>query len=330
MSVANTLIKKTNTQPTTFSAFLSQDTIKRKINEMVGGKDGQRFITSILSVVSNNPTIAECEKSTILSSALLGEALKLSPSPQLGHYYIVPFSNSQKDCKEAQFQLGYKGYIQLAIRSGQYKNINVVALKKGELISYNPLTEELETKFIEDDDVRENTETIGYYAMFELINGFKKSIYWSKKKMLNHADKYSQTFHLHEFTTKKGYKGVSYEEYIKNKYKYENSALYSSFWYKDFDGMAFKTLLRQLISKWGIMSIELQSAFEKDMGVIRDDGKVDYVDNQDIIDTSPEIKSQKEAEIDANIAEAEYNNQRMQMAEQEQMAQHELDLADGF
>ncbi len=344
MSVSNSLIKKTNTQPTTFSAFLSQDAIKRKINEMVGGKDGQRFITSILSVVSNNPTIAECEKSTILSSALLGEALKLSPSPQLGHYYIVPFNNTKKGIKEAQFQIGYKGYIQLAIRSGQYKNINVVSIKKGELISYNPLTEELETKFIDDDEVREQTETIGYYAMFELINGFKKSIYWSKKKMLAHADKYSQSFSLNAKKGKEAWQDkVSFADYEANREKYKDNKNYSSFWYKDFDGMAFKTLLRQLISKWGIMSIELQNAFEKDMGVIKDDGKVDYVDNEDTINTSVNIKdteaeSQKQAEIDADIAEAEagliaeaeYNNQQMQMAEQEQMAQQDLDLADGF
>ena len=315
MVVVNTLIKKTNTQPTTFSAFLSQDAIKRKINEMVGGKDGQKFITSILSVVSNNPTIAECEKSTILSSALLGEALKLSPSPQLGHYYIVPFNNAKKGIKEAQFQLGYKGYIQLAIRSGQYKNINVVSIKKGELISYNPLTEELETKFIDDDEIREQTETIGYYAMFELINGFKKSIYWSKKKMLAHAKKYSQGF-LND---------------LKKNTKY-------TFWSKDFDGMAFKTLLRQLISKWGIMSIELQSAFEKDMGVIRDDGKVDYVDNEDTIGTSTntedtETETKKQAEIDASIAEAEAEANAIAEAEysqQEAIAQQELDLSNGF
>ena len=316
MSVSNTLIKKTNTQPTTFSAFLSQDAIKRKINEMVGGKDGQKFITSILSVVSNNPAIAECEKSTILSSALLGEALKLSPSPQLGHYYIVPFNNAKKGIKEAQFQLGYKGYIQLAIRSGQYKNINVVSIKKGELISYNPLTEELETKFIDDDEIREQTETIGYYAMFELINGFKKSIYWSKKKMLAHAKKYSQGF-LND---------------LKKNTKY-------TFWSKDFDGMAFKTLLRQLISKWGIMSIELQSAFEKDMGVIRDDGKVDYIDNEDTINTTAntedtETETQKQAEIDASIAEAEAEANAIAEAEynsqQEAIAQQELDLSNGF
>lgn len=295
MAVANSLIQKKSSN-NTFSAYLSQDTIKNRINEMVGGKDGQRFITSILSVVSNNPAIAECDKGTILSSALLGEALKLSPSPQLGHYYIVPFNNSKKGCKEAQFQLGYKGYIQLAIRSGQYKNINVVALKKGELISYNPLTEELETKFIEDDDVRENTETIGYYAMFELINGFKKSIYWSKKKMEQHALKYSMGY-----KAKKGY----------------------TFWEKDFDGMAFKTLLRQLISKWGIMSIDMQEAYKKDMATIKEDGSYEYVDNQDN-DTDTVVKEQE-----INIR-AEYSNQQKEMADQEQMEQMGLDLSEGF
>ena len=295
MAVANSLIQK-KASNNTFSAYLSQDTIKNKINEMVGGKDGQRFITSILSVVSNNPAIAECDKGTILSSALLGEALKLSPSPQLGHYYIVPFNNSKKGCKEAQFQLGYKGYIQLAIRSGQYKNINVVALKKGELISYNPLTEELETKFIEDDDVRENTETIGYYAMFELINGFKKSIYWSKKKMEQHALKYSMGY-----KAKKGY----------------------TFFFFFFDGMAFKTLLRQLISKWGIMSIDMQEAYKKDMATIKEDGSYEYVDNQDN-DTDTVVKEQE-----INI-EAEYSNQQKEMANQEQMEQMGLDLSEGF
>lgn len=283
MTVNNTLLATKQQAPKTFSEFLSQDIIKRKVNEMVGGKDGQRFVTSILSVVSNNPTIAECEKSTILSSALLGEALKLSPSPQLGQFYIVPFYNSKKRIKEAQFQLGYKGYLQLAIRSCQYKHINVIAIKEGELRSYNPLTEELDVCFIKDDEIRENTPTIGYYASFELNNGFYKSIYWSKKKMLAHADKYSQAFHLHETTTREGDKIVSYEEYEKNKKKYEKSSLYSSFWYKNFDAMAFKTLLRQLISKWGIMSIELQNAFEKDMGVIQEDGSVEFLDNPEFL-----------------------------------------------
>lgn len=100
----------------------------------------------------------------------------------MGYCYIVPFINTKKGCKDAQFQLGYKGYLQLAMKLGQCKNINVIAVKDGELISYNQLTEDLKTRFIKNDDIREKTPTIGYYTMFELLNGFTKSIYWSDKR----------------------------------------------------------------------------------------------------------------------------------------------------
>lgn len=151
-----------------------------------------------------------------------------------------------------------KGYMQLAIRSGQYKKLNVLAIKEGELISYDPLDEELKVNLIEDEYEREQLPTIGYYAMFELVNGFKKTMYWSKRKMLAHAEKYSQAF--------------SYNGGAESLTKLENNEIpekdlwkYSSFWFKDFDGMAYKTMLRQLISKWGIMSIEMQTAFTNDM-----------------------------------------------------------------
>ena len=167
-----------------------------------------------------------------------------------------------------------KGYIQLAIRSGQYRKINVLPIKEGELVSFDPMTEEIEVNLIEDDEVRENTPTMGYYAMFEYTNGFRKAMYWSYKKMLNHADQYSKAF------SKK-----SYEDLKAGKIPQDQIWKYSSFWYKDFDSMALKTMLRQLISKWGIMSIEMQQALEYDQGVgIVKDGKtsgVEYVDNPD-------------------------------------------------
>ncbi|MFA5659050.1 MAG: recombinase RecT [Oscillospiraceae bacterium] len=253
--MGNSLAKQSSQKPT-FSNYITSDGVKRKINEMIGGKDGQRFITSIISAVSTNPTLSECEQGSILSAAMLGESLKLSPSPQLGQYYMVPFNNSDRGCKVAQFQLGYKGYIQLAIRSGEYKKINVLAIKEGELISFNPLEEEIQVNLIEDEEVREKAETIGYYAMFEFHNGFKKAMYWSKSKMEAHAIKYSKGY-----KAKKGY----------------------TFWEKDFDGMAYKTMLRQLISKWGIMSIEMQTAIEKDMAVISENGNIDYVDSTDSV-----------------------------------------------
>lgn len=249
-----------------FSVAIQSDTYKNLINNTLGDKDrASRFIASISSAVATNPALQECDAGTILSGALLGESLNLSPSPQLGQYYLVPFNDSKRGCKVAQFQLGYKGYIQLAIRSGQYKKLNVLAIKKGELIKYDPLSEEIEVNLIEDEEERENAETIGYYAMFEYTNGFRKSLYWSKSKMEKHALKYSTGY-----KAKKGY----------------------TYWEKDFDGMAYKTMLRQLISKWGIMSIDMQQAVEKDMATINTDGTYEYVDNEE--DTIIEQEEPKE------------------------------------
>lgn len=257
MAVNNSLAARKN-QKVGLTAYLTQDAVKDQINKVVGGKDGQRFMAAIISAVNTNPALQECTNPSILSGALLGESLKLSPSPQLGHYYLVPFNGKNKG-KVAQFQLGYKGYIQLAIRSGQYKKLNVLAIKEGELEYFDPLNEDIKINLMVDKwDEREEAETIGYYAMFELTNGFRKAIYWSKKQMESHAMKYSQGYRA-----KKGY----------------------TFWEKNFDGMAYKTMLRQLISKWGIMSIELQSALENDMTFTDESGSVNYVEaDSEVID----------------------------------------------
>lgn len=253
--MSNEITKSNASGKMTFSAFITSSGMKNKINQIIGDeKTGNRFISSIISAVSTNPALAECDNASIVSGALLGEALKLSPSPQLGLYYLVPF-NLKGRGMVAQFQLGYKGYIQLAIRSGQYKKLNVIAIKEGELIKYDPLNEELEVKLIDDELKREKAKTIGYYAMFEYTNGFRKSMYWSKEKMEKHALQYSRGYQA-----KKG----------------------STFWERDFDAMAYKTMLRQLISKWGIMSIDLQNAYESDMAVIHEDGSKEYVDNATI------------------------------------------------
>lgn len=268
MAVQNSLANRQT--KTGLTAYLTQDAVKRQINSVVGGKNGTRFISSIISAVQTTPALQECTNPSILSAALLGEALNLSPSPQLGQYYMVPFNNKKKGCKEAQFQLGYKGYIQLAIRSGYYKKLNVLAIKEGELVRYDPLDEEIEVNLIEDDLVREETPTAGYYAMFEYENGFRKTMYWTKRKMQAHADKYSAA-----------YSQEAADLIEQGKIPEKDMWKYSSFWYKDFDGMALKTMLRQIISKWGIMSIDLQTAIDKDMAVIQEDGTADYVENQE-------------------------------------------------
>lgn len=269
MAVQNSLARQD--QSMKLSVYLQNDAVKKQINQVVGGKNGTRFISSIVSAVQSTPALQECTSPSIVNAALLGEALNLSPSPQLGQFYMVPFDNKKKGCKEAQFQLGYKGYIQLAIRSGYYKKLNVLAIKEGELVRYDPLDEEVEVNLIEDDILREEASTMGYFAMFEYENGFRKTLYWSKKKMLAHAEKYSFAFYKNG-----GAKTLELLE--QGKIPEKDMWKYSSFWFKDFDGMALKTMLRQLISKWGIMSIDLQNAIDKDMAVIHEDGKTEYVD----------------------------------------------------
>lgn len=291
MAVSNSLAK--SQQKTSLTAYLSNDAVKNQINSIVGGKNGTRFISSIISAVNANASLQECTNASILSAALLGESLNLSPSPQLGQYYMVPFKNNNAGVKVAQFQLGYKGYIQLAIRSGQYKKLNVLAIKEGELINFNPLDEEIEVKLIADEAEREKAETIGYYAMFEYTNGFKKAMYWSKEKMKAHAIKYSQGYAA---DVKKGTKWT--------------------FWSKDFDGMAYKTMLRQIISKWGIMSIEMQTALDSDMAVINEDGTKDYVE----MDEGMIVEGSAEEIESANAGEGEVteNEPREQTTEQPQ------------
>ena len=260
-------------RPMTFSTFMSSDAVKQKVNEMIGGKDGQSFITSIISAVSTNPNLAKCEHSTILSAAMQGASLKLSPSNQLGHYYLVPYDDNKNHRVVAQFQMGYKGYIQLAMRSGQYKDLDVMDIRDGEYKGKDKYTGKPVIEFIEDDDAREELPIVGYFAYFELLNGFRKSLYWSKAKMEKHAMQYSKGY---ASDVKKG-----------NQY---------TFWSKDFNGMAYKTMLRQLLSKWAVMSIEMQTAMASDMAVINDNS-YEYVDNQSEEETPEQTPEEQYAPI---------------------------------
>lgn len=242
------------------TAYLNSEAIKNNIMSVIGDKDYNGFVTAIVSAVQTNKDLAQCTNQSILSAALLGQTLKLSPSPQLGQYYMVAYEN--KGVKEACFQLGFKGYLQLAMRSGQYRKINVVDVKEGELIGYDPFTEEHSFAPITDPVKRAEADVIGYFAYFELNNGYRKELYWTREQMQAHAKQYS-----------KGYKtdlskGTSY-----------------TFWSKNFNEMAKKTMLRQLISKWGIMSMEFQTAYNGDQSVVREDGSFDYVDNTVDIET---------------------------------------------
>lgn len=271
MAVANKLAPTSNNKPkVTFTDYIAGENIKKKINEMVGGKNSQRFITAIVSAVSNNKDLAMCNPSTIIAGALLGEALQLSPSPQLGQYYLVPYNIKRKDAqgkeyweKVAQFQLGYKGYIQLAIRSNFYTDLDVLEVREGEYLGRDKNTGKHRFSFITNEEERNSKPVVGYLAYFEYSSGFTKTLYWTKTAMENHAITYSKAYAADR----------------------TNNTRYS-FWTTKFDDMAFKTMIRQLISRWGIMSIDMQKAFERDMAVIEENENYEYVDNEDLEEES--------------------------------------------
>ena len=262
--MSNSTNLTTQKQQPRFSVAIQTKTYQSMIANTLRDPDRQkRFVASITSAVAVNPALQECEASTILAGALLGESLNLSPSPQLGQYYLVPFKQEEKrnrqgelispETTKATFVLGYKGYIQLALRSGAYKDLDVMEIKQGEFKGKDPRTGRPMFEFISDEEAWEKAPTIGYMAFFEYLNGFTKMLYWSRDKMMRHADQYSPAF------SATAYKKLQNGEI-------PNSELwkYSSSWYKDFDGMAKKTMLRQLISKWGIMSTEMVKAMDTD------------------------------------------------------------------
>ncbi len=259
-----------------FSEFIKKDDVKALVAQSIG-KNPQRFIASIISAVSNSPALRECSNSSILSCALLGEALNLSPSPQLGHYYMVPFKKKDKFGNvveiNAQFLLGYKGYIQLAMRSGLYRDIDVLPIKEGEYKGRDTKNGKQVFEFVANEDEREELDTIGYIAYFELLNGFRKAIYWPKSKMLKHANQYSQAFDASK-----------YDDFINEKIPKNELWKYSSFWYQNFDEMAFKTLIRNLLSKWGILSIEMQEALDKDEMIYNNEGVGNYAFSDEFSD----------------------------------------------
>ena len=299
MAVNNSLVTQQQAENNLpFSTVINSVPYQKLISQTLKDRNtANRFISSIVSAVSTTPALQSCTPKTIVSAALLGEALKLSPSPQLGQFYLVPFKQKEKRdkngrvvaeaCTNATFVLGYKGYIQLATRSGEYKRINAMPIKEGELVDYNPFDDDITLQYTDNEELRATLPTIGYYAMFEYHNGFKKVMYWSKEKMIAHAAAYSPAF------SAEGLKALESGKVPQNElWKY------SSFWYKDFDGMACKTMLRQLISKWGLMSVEMQKAFDADGGVIGDNGEITFSDSERETEQQP---PQPDNIIDAEV-----------------------------
>ncbi|MCD7722739.1 MAG: recombinase RecT [Clostridiales bacterium] len=266
--------KPAKTEKPKFSVAITTKGYQNLINNTLGDPDrAKRFVATITSSVAVNPALQDCDAGTILAGGLLGESLNLSPSPQLGQFYLVPFNDRKTGTTKAQFILGYKGYLQLAMRSGQLKKINAVEVKRGELIKFDPFNEDIEVNLIEDFNERKAAPTIGYYAFFELTNGFRKAIYWSREQMMSHADTYSPAF-----------SAAVFEKIEAGEIPEKDMWKYSSFWYKNFDDMAKKTMLRQLISKGGCpMSTEMMDAYVSDSKTFvgSEDSKTIVVDNEE-------------------------------------------------
>lgn len=247
----NSLVASTQKQP--FTVALQSNGIQRMMQAAFSTPQAiTKFSADLMAAVTATPGLKDCDPVSIVSAGLQCSALNLSTSPAMGEAWIVPYGN------KATFQIGKNGLVQLAIRSGQYLDIDTIEVRQGEYKGRDKYTGKPQFEFIEDDEVRESLPVIGYLAYFEMLNGFKKTVYFSKEKMLKWAERYSPAFNaeLHK----------KYEIYQQTGEGMTETEIRkcSSPWHTQFDGMAEKTVLRQLLQKWGVKSREMVKALEQD------------------------------------------------------------------
>lgn len=237
----------------------SNPSISKRFEDVLG-KKASAFTSSLVTIVNNSRNLSKCNPQTILSSAMVAATLDLTVDPNLGFAHIVPYKD------RASFQMGYKGFIQLAQRSGQFAAMNDVVVPHGALKSFNPITGELVVDWDAGDD--EGTPD-GYAFYFKLVNGFEKTVFWSYQKVYNHAMRFSQAFR----------------------------SGYDTPWKSDFDAMALKTVIKFALSRYAPLSVDMQRAVVSDQAVIDEEGNVsEYIDD-------PKGKSDEERIKEAKIAE---------------------------
>ncbi|SHH54409.1 recombination protein RecT [Caloranaerobacter azorensis DSM 13643] len=257
-SLKNQLIQRKQSSITnSVKSLLNNEAIKKRFEEILKQRAPQ-YMSSIINLVNSDTNLQKCDPMSIIASCMVPATLDLPVDKNLGYAWIVPYGN------KATFIMGYKGYIQLALRTGQYKAINVIEVHEGELISWNPLTEELVIDF----EQKKSDAIIGYAGYFELLNGFKKSVYWSKEQIEKHRKKFS-----------------------KSDYGWKN----------DYDAMAKKTVLRNMLSKWGILSVEMQKAYSEEINFERGQ---DHDSNNDL----ENIFENVEYEVKDDVKEDEEKN----------------------
>lgn len=275
MAYANTPATTSAEKKLKFSVAIRSDGIKNLINNTLGDPNrALQFVADISSVVAQNKDLQECEPNTIITSGLQAASLKLPLSPTLGFAYVLPYNNNKTGVKEAQFQIGYKGLIQLGQRSGQFERLGVRPVHEGEIVGMDEFGDDI-FKFSHEFD---NNKVVGYYAYFKLTNGFKKGLYWTCEQCEKHGTRYSSS---HRGSNRGG--------------KFDR-------WDSDFDSMASKTVLKLLLNRYAPMSVdsELGKAIMADQAVIRNDGTFSYVDNDEPVEEKKTNVSNTIPDVDDN------------------------------
>lgn len=268
-SLKNQLANKQNNAAKTIQSgytikqLMKSESVKKRFEDVLGSKAPQ-FMTSVINLVNSDTNLAKVDQMSVIGSAMVAASLDLPVDKNLGYSWIIPYGN------KAQFQLGYKGYIQLALRTGQYKHINVIEVYEGELQQWNRLTEEFEIDF----DKKKSDAVVGYAAYFELVNGFKKTVYWTKEEVEKHRKRFSKS----DFG-----------------------------WKRDWDAMAKKTVLKNMLSKWGILSVEMQKAFAEDN------------EDREIKDITNEVNSETEVIDYTEVVESELDSVEEENPQQEEL-----------
>lgn len=274
------------TQNNSVKGLLNSPAIQSKFKQVLREKTAS-FTSSLLTLIGNDSYLADSQPMSIIAGAMQAAQLDLPLEKQFGFAYLVPFNTKENGqwVKKAQFILGYRGYIQLAQRSGQYKSINVGNIYEGQLVSWNPLTEELELDF----EAKKSDQVIGYFGYFRMLNGFEKTVFWTKEQIKEHR--------------------------INNAKGKDKQNPFTGIWKDNFDAMAQKTVLRNLLSKWGILSIEMQQAVVSDETTaddIDDDGmpvfkdvtpeeepeEFEFNENGEIVEAQPLFDKPYESKLD--------------------------------
>lgn len=270
--MAQEVMQKPQTGLQRFNAMLENTRTQEYLTNVLGEKK-QTFVSNMVALVASNKALSECDPSTIMFACLKATALGLQLDPALSQCWVIPFKDNKSGTTVATFQVGARAWVQLALRTNMYQKINVRDVREGEIVSEDFVSGDMVFKKLEEN--RQDAPIIGYVAMFRLVNGFEKQLYMSVDELEAHAKRFSQTY-------RKGY-GLWAEKDMK-------PAMYE------------KTILKRLLSKYGVLSVEMQSALKSDFGVLGEDDSIRYIDNEEnAIDMN---KAQEVAEKFADFTDA--------------------------